>query len=260
MILIKYFYALLSGFLSGGALGMTGGGGSILAVPMLVYVVGENVHLAIGTSLIAVGITSLISSGSFMKQSLVKFKIAFLMASPGIISTYLGAWINKEIKGPVLLLIFALLMIYIGYLMVKQKKEKEIVDRNSDDINYGKILLLGFITGFASGFFGIGGGFLLVPALYLGAKLNMKESIGTSLFIVFLFGVFGFISYEIQGRHVDLTISSVFVIGGVAGGFLGAYIAKHTNQNRLRKIFSVFIILVGLAVFIENLMKIVQIA
>ena len=255
MFSMHYLYALLSGFLSGGALGMTGGGGSILAVPLLVYVVGENVHLAIGTSLIAVGITSLISSVSYMKQSLVKFKIAFLMASPGIISTYLGAWINKEIKGPVLLLIFALLMMYIGYLMVRQKKEEKLVDHTGKSIHYGKILLLGFITGFASGFFGIGGGFLLVPALYLGANLNMKESIATSLFIIFLFGVFGFTSYEIQGRHIDLAISSVFVVGGAVGGILGAYIAKRTDQNRLRKIFSVFIILIGLAVFMENLFK-----
>jgi len=255
-MLIHYWYALLSGFLSGGALGMTGGGGSILAVPLLVYVVGEDVHLAIGTSLIAVGVTSLISSASYMKQSLVKFKIAFLMASPGLISTYLGSWVNREIKGPVLLMIFALLMIYIGYMMVKQKQEGKIIDNTDKHFAYGKILLLGFVTGFASGFFGIGGGFLLVPALYLGARLNMKEAIATSLFIIFLFGTFGLISYEIQGRHIDLVISSVFVIGGAAGGILGAYIAKRTNQDRLRRVFSVFIILIGLMVFIENLLNI----
>ncbi len=252
---IQYLYALLSGFLSGGALGMTGGGGSILAVPMLVYVVGENVHLAIGTSLIAVGVTSLISSVSYMKQSLVKFKIALLMASPGIVSTYIGAWLNKGIKGPVLLLVFALLMIYIGYLMFRRKKEISLSDTGKS-IRYGRILLLGFITGLASGFFGIGGGFLLVPALYLGARLSMKESVATSLFIIFLFGVFGLVSYEVQGRHIDLVISTVFVVGGAAGGILGAMIAKRTDQNKLRKIFSVFIILIGLAVFFENLIKI----
>ncbi len=254
--MIHYLYALLSGFLSGGALGMTGGGGSILAVPLLVYVVGENVHLAIGTSLIAVGVTSLISSVSYMKQSLVKFKIAFLMASPGIISTYLGAWVNKGVKGPVLLLVFALLMLYIGYLMLRQKKGENEPLEAGGKVNYLRILSLGFITGLASGFFGIGGGFLLVPALYLGARLSMKESVATSLFIIFLFGVFGLVSYEIQGRHIDLAISSVFVVGGAAGGILGAYIAKQTDQNKLRKVFSLFIILIGLAVFVENLLKV----
>ena len=253
--MIHYIYALLSGFLSGGALGMTGGGGSILAVPLLVYWVGEDVHLAIGTSLIAVGVTSLISSASYMKQSLVKFKIALLMASPGIISTYLGAWANKGIKGPVLLLVFALLMLYIGYLMLKRKQEERLPEEKAGEIRYGKILTLGFVTGLASGFFGIGGGFLLVPALYLGARLSMKESVATSLFIIFLFGVFGLVSYEIQGRHIDLAISSVFVAGGAVGGILGAYIAKRTDQNKLRKVFSVFIMLIGLAVFIENLLK-----
>ena len=257
MLVIKFLYILLSGFLSGGALGMTGGGGSILAVPLLVYVVGENVHLAIGTSLIAVGITSLLSSVSYMKQSLVKFKIAFLMAAPGIFSTYIGALINKEINGQVLLLIFSMLMLYIGFLMGKQKSERNLTDKNDSEVNYIKILILGFITGFLSGFFGIGGGFILVPALYLGAHLSIKESIASSLFIIFLFGLFGFVSYEIQGRQINMTISSVFIIGGALGGILGAYIAKRFNQNILRKIFAFFIIIVGLFVFIENLLQLI---
>ncbi len=253
---LTYFFALLSGLLSGGALGLTGGGGSILAVPLLVYLVGENIHLAIGTSLVAVGVTSLISSVSYMRQSLVKFKIAFFMAAPGLVSTYLGALINKQIKGPVLLLIFALLMIYIGYLMTSRKAPERKEETGSSGINYPRILTLGFITGLASGFFGIGGGFLLVPALFLGANLKMKEAIATSLFIIFLFGMFGLASYLIQGREINLLISAVFVVGGSVGGILGAYYAKRLDQVLLRRIFSVFIILIGLAVFVENLIKI----
>lgn len=253
---LHYLYALISGLLSGGALGLTGGGGSILAVPMLVYVVGENIHLAIGTSLVAVGVTSLISSISYMKQSLVKFKIAFFMAAPGLISTYLGALINKQVKGPVLLLIFAVLMIYIGYLMTAKKtpEKKELVGESK--IHYPRILLLGFLTGLASGFFGIGGGFLLVPALFLGANLKMKEAIATSLFIIFLFGMFGLGSYIIQGRHIDALVSTIFVIGGSVGGIVGAFYAKRIDQIWLRRIFSIFIILIGLSIFIENLIKV----
>jgi len=253
---LTYFFALLSGLFSGGALGLTGGGGSILAVPLLVYLVGENIHLAIGTSLVAVGVTSLISSVSYMRQSLVKFKIALLMAAPGLVSTYLGALINKQIKGPVLLLIFALLMIYIGYMMASKKtsEKKEITGQKA--INYPRILILGFITGLASGFFGIGGGFLLVPALFLGANLKMKEAIATSLFIIFLFGMFGLASYLVQGREINLLISTLFVVGGSLGGIIGAFYAKRIDQLWLRRIFSVFIILIGLAVFIENLIKV----
>lgn len=253
---LHYILALLSGLLSGGALGLTGGGGSILAVPLLVYVVGENIHLAIGTSLVAVGFTSLISSVSYMRQSLVKFKIAFLMAAPGLLSTYLGALVNKQIKGPVLLLAFALLMIYIGFLMTRKKQPATSESDTTATINYPRILTLGFLTGFASGFFGIGGGFLLVPALFLGAHLKMKEAIATSLFIIFLFGIFGMASYFIQGREIDLTISAIFVAGGSIGGILGAYYAKRIDQVWLRRIFSIFIMLIGLAIFIENLMKI----
>lgn len=256
-MLLTYLYALLSGALSGGALGLTGGGGSILAVPLLVYVVGENIHLAIGTSLVAVGVTSLISSISYMRQSLVKFKIAFYMAAPGIISTYLGALINKQIKGPVLLLIFALLMIYIGYLMFAKKKSKDQSLPDSSKINYPKILALGFLTGLASGFFGIGGGFLLVPALFLGAKLKMKEAIATSLFIIFLFGMFGLGSYIVQGRQINLMISAIFVAGGSIGGIAGAFYAKRINQVWLRRIFSIFIILIGISIFVENLIQII---
>ncbi len=253
---LSWFFALLSGLLSGGALGLTGGGGSILAVPLLVYLVGENIHLAIGTSLVAVGVTSLISSVSYMRQSLVKFKIAFFMAAPGLVSTYLGALMNKQIKGPVLLLIFALLMIYIGYLMTSKKAPGRKEETGSSAVNYPRILTLGFITGLASGFFGIGGGFLLVPALFLGANLKMKEAIATSLFIIFLFGMFGLASYLIQGREINLVISAVFVVGGAVGGILGAYYAKRLDQVLLRRIFSIFIILIGLAVFVENLIKI----
>ncbi len=250
-----YLFALLSGLLSGGALGLTGGGGSILAVPLLVYLVGENIHLAIGTSLVAVGVTSLISSVSYMRQSLVKFKIAFFMAAPGLVSTYLGALINKQIKGPVLLLIFALLMIYIGYMMTSKKAPERKETAGSSSINYPRILTLGFITGLASGFFGIGGGFMLVPALFLGANLKMKEAIATSLFIIFIFGMFGLASYLIQGREINLAISAVFVIGGSVGGIIGAFYAKRLDQVLLRRIFSIFIILIGLAVFAENLIK-----
>lgn len=257
-MLLTYFLAIISGLFSGGALGLTGGGGSILAVPLLVYVVGENIHLAIGTSLVAVGVTSLISSVSYMRQSLVKFKIALYMAAPGLVSTYLGALINKQIKGPVLLLTFALLMIYIGYLMVSKKQPQQNEASKSTKINYPKILSLGFITGLASGFFGIGGGFLLVPALFLGAQLKMKEAVATSLFIIFLFGMFGLGSYIIQGRQINLLVSAAFVVGGSIGGIIGAYYAKRINQNLLRKIFSVFIILIGLSMFIENLLKIVH--
>ncbi len=253
---LSYFYALLSGILSGGALGLTGGGGSILAVPMLVYVVGENIHLAIGTSLVAVGITSLISSISYMRQSLVKFRIAFYMAAPGLISTYLGALVNRQIKGPVLLLTFALLMIYIGYLMTAKNTPKKTETSGSSKINYPRILILGFLTGLASGFFGIGGGFLLVPALFLGANLKMKEAIATSLFIIFLFGMFGLGSYIIQGREIDLLTSTFFVVGGSVGGIVGAFYAKRIDQVWLRRIFSIFIILIGLAIFVENLIKI----
>ena len=252
-MIFQYLMAFISGLLSGGVLGLTGGGGSILAVPLLVYLVGENIHLAIITSLIAVGATSLISSFAYMKQSLVKFKIGLLMASPGIITTYLGSLFNKQLKGPVLLLIFSVLMIYIGYLMTKKKKINKKTEE--EGLNYIKILILGSITGFASGFFGVGGGFLLVPALYIGANLKMKEAIATSLFIIFLFGLFGFTSYLIQEREIAYSISAVFTVAGAMGGLIGVKFAKKINQNKLRYIFAIFTIVMGIGIFLNNGIK-----
>ncbi len=250
--MFHYFAALLSGAVSGVVLGLTGGGGSILGVPLLVYVVGENVHLAIGTSLVAVGVTSLFASVSYMRQSLVKFKMALLMASPGVLSTYLGALVNKSVNGPVLLMLFAVLMMYIGYSMLVGRRVEGV---RSSRVNYLKILALGFLTGFASGFFGIGGGFLLVPALFFGASLDMKESVATSLFIIFIFGCLGLLSYELQGRRIDYTVGSLFVLGGAIGGYVGAFVGKRTNQSRLRVLFALLIIVVGVVMLFSNLVK-----
>ena len=250
----QYITAFFSGILSGGALGLTGGGGSILAVPLLVYLVGENIHLAIITSLMAVGATSLLASGSYMRKNLVRFKVAFIMAAPALVSTFLGSLANKHLKGPVLLILFSLLMMYIGYLMLKGKKPEEIKDEDVKT-NYKLVLGLGFVTGFASGFFGVGGGFLLVPALYMGANLKMKEAVATSLFIIFLFGLFGLGSYLIQGRAVSYGISAIFTVGGAIGGLIGSGIAENMNQNKLRLIFAIFTIIMGIVILTENAIK-----
>jgi hypothetical protein len=249
-----YVLTVLSGLLSGLALGLTGGGGSILAVPLLVYLVGLNIHLAIVTSLIAVGATSLISSLTYMKDGYVRFKTAFLMAAPGIVSTYLGSLVNRHLNGHVLLILFSFLMFYIGYRMTKKRKTPS---KETQKTNYLLILTLGFIVGFASGLFGVGGGFLLVPALYIGANLSMKESIGTSLFIIFLFGLFGMGSYILQKREIDFLISAIFVIGGVIGGFIGAKIGENLNQDRLRLIFAYFTMAMAVFIFLENIFKLI---
>lgn len=253
-MMYQYVTAFISGILSGGALGLTGGGGSILAVPLLVYLVGENIHLAIITSLMAVGATSLLASGSYMMKNLVRFKVAFIMAAPALISTFLGSLANKHLKGPVLLILFSLLMMYIGYMMLKGKKQAEIQEEDKHT-NYKLVLGLGFLTGFASGFFGVGGGFLLVPALYMGANLKMKEAVATSLFIIFLFGLFGLGSYLIQGRAVSFGISAVFTLGGAIGGLVGSRVAENMDQNRLRMIFAIFTIVMGIGILIENGIK-----
>jgi hypothetical protein len=136
-------------------------------------------------------------------------------------------------------------------------KKRKTPEKTVQKKNYLKIIVLGFIVGFASGLFGVGGGFLLVPALYMGANLSMKESVGTSLFIIFLFGLFGMTSYILQHREVNFLISAVFVIGGTLGGFIGAKIGENLNQEKLRLIFAYFTMAMAVFIFLENIFKLI---
>ncbi|NJE07661.1 sulfite exporter TauE/SafE family protein [Thermococcus sp. M39] len=254
--MVNIIAAIISGFLSGLALGLTGGGGSILAVPLLVYIVGLEPHLAIGTSLVAVGITAFVSSVQHMRRGNVLFKIGLLMGSTSIVGVYIGSYLNKAVEGPVLLILFALLMIFIGVKMIRKKEDqkKEYVPAlKTQNIDYPRILGLGLITGLVSGFIGIGGGFLIVPALLWGAGLEMHEAVGTSLFIIFLKGIAGLVSYELQGRPIDFSITAIFVLGGFIGGSLGARIGTAVSGKTLRYAFATLVFIIAAYILVSNI-------
>ena len=249
--------AVISGLLSGMALGLTGSGGSVLALPFLIYLVGLDPHLAIGTSLIAVGVTSLIGSVQHMKNGNVLFKMALLMGSTAIVGVYIGSYLNKGIKGPILLILFSLLMIATAIKMVGTKENrKEVHVVGTQSANHLKILGLGFIVGTASGFFGVGGGFLIVPALLWGAKIDMHKAVGTSLFIIFLNGIAGLISYEVQGRPVDLSITALFVVGGILGGIIGARIGTNISEKNLKYVFGGLVVVIATYMLVLNILAI----
>ncbi|WP_297070819.1 sulfite exporter TauE/SafE family protein [Thermococcus sp.] len=245
--------AVISGILSGVSLGLTGSGGSVLAVPLLVYFVGLDPHTAVGTSLVAVGITAIMGFSMHWKRGNVDFMTGVLMALTSIPGVYIGSYMNKSVKGPLLMTMFAVLMIVIAIKMVWNGGRDARQSTGGGRINHVNVITLGFLVGVASGFFGVGGGFLLVPALTMGAGLKMHRAVGTSLFVIVLNGLAGFVSYELQGRPIDPVIVILFVLGGLVGDAIGVRTAKSLSCRGLRRVFAAVVILVALYLVGVNL-------
>lgn len=256
---LQLILSIISGLAVGFTLGLIGGGGSILAIPLLLYVVGiDNVHYAIGTTALAVGVNAYINFLSHRKKSKVNLKAGVLFSAIGAIGVIVGSSVGLITNSGRLLLLFSFLMISIGIFMFisRQRARKEEMEGGSDTGrkggNYPRVSLFSMLTGFASGFFGIGGGFLIVPALMYSAKLEITEAIGTSLLVVGTFGVLTAVRYGLSGSLL-YSVSAFYIIGGVVGGIIGARISTGMEKNRLRKVFAVIVVIVGIYVLFKSL-------
>lgn len=242
----------LLGLCSGGAIGFTlglvGGGGSILAVPLLLYVVGiADPHRAIGTSALAVTINALCSLASHARSGNVRWTCAALFACAGIFGALAGAACGKVINGQHLLFLFAIVMMVVGALMARGgRKPGPQAGQDTPRPAVLPVVSYGILTGFCSGFFGIGGGFLIVPALLAATGMPMLNAIATSLVAVCAFGLTTSVSYAVAGL-VDLPMVGILVAGGVVGSAGGATLARHLGQHpqRLRMIFAWLIFIVA---------------
>ena len=247
--------AVASGSVVGLSLGLVGGGGSILAVPLLVYVVGlENPHVAIGTSAIAVALNAATNLAMHAKAGNVKWRCATVFGAAGVTGAFLGSTLGKMMDGHNLLALFAILMIVVGALMLRgQARIGDSLVRLSRE-NLPKLLGLGLITGTLSGFFGIGGGFLIVPALILATGMPILNAIGSSLVSVTAFGLTTAGSYAWSGL-VDWPLAGLFVGGGMVGGLLGAHAAKSLaiRKGLLTKLFAMLIFAVALYMLVRSL-------
>lgn len=246
---LTIFLSILSGTVVGFSLGLVGGGGSVLAVPLLLYVVGiKDTHAAIGTSALAIGIIASINLLSHKKTGNLKIKKGLAFAIPGIAGTIIGSQLGLWTPAENLLIMFAIFMAIIGILMIKKKTtRKEITSSSSLVLLKKNISLSGFSVGVLAGYFGIGGGFLIVPTMMYSAGLNIFQAIGTSLVSVSSFGLVTATRYIIEG-HIDLTIAGLFVAGGVVGGFVGVKLSENIPRENLVKIFS--LLLFGVAAYI----------
>ena len=208
---------LASGSLVGFSLGLVGGGGSILAVPLLVYLVGvSSSHVAIGTSAIAVAANAAASLANHARAGNVKWRCASVFAAAGVAGAFLGSSLGKMVDGQKLLALFAILMMVVGALMLKGRSgEGEPMVRLNQE-NLPKLLVSGLAAGALSGFFGIGGGFLIVPALIAATGMPILYAVGSSLVAVTAFGLTTAANYAVAGL-VDWTLAGLFILGGVLG-------------------------------------------
>ena len=246
---------LASGALVGFSLGLVGGGGSILAVPLMVYVVGvPNAHVAIGTSAIAVAANAAVNLSNHARGGTVVWSCALTFAAAGIVGAFAGSILGKMMDGQKLLALFALLMLMIAVLMLKTRSRIGLPDVQMTLANTPAILGLGLATGTLSGFFGIGGGFLIVPALMLATGMPIMNAISSSLVAVTAFGLTTAASYAWSGL-ISWGLAGLFVAGGIAGGLIGTRSARLLSARRgaLNMVFAAVIIAVALYMLARNL-------
>jgi len=229
-----------SGVAVGFSLALVGGGGSILAVPALLYLVGiGDTHMAIGTSALAVSVNAFANLIQHARRGTVKWHCAAVFAAAGVAGAAIGAHLGKAVDGHLLILAFAAIMVAVGLAMLRPKAAGGDPDVQIDRRIAGRLLAIGLLTGLVSGFFGIGGGFLIVPGIMLGSGMPMLNAIGSSLFAVGSFGLTTAVSYAASGL-IDWTVAGIFIAGGLAGGLLGTRLAVRASAYKglLNRIFA----------------------
>jgi uncharacterized protein len=246
---------LASGALVGFSLGLVGGGGSILAVPLMVYVVGvSDAHVAIGTSAIAVAANAAINLSNHARGGTVRWSCALPFAAAGMAGAFVGSIFGKLLDGQRLLALFALLMLVIAILMLKTRSRAGVPDVQINRDNMPAIVGLGLATGTLSGFFGIGGGFLIVPALMLATGMSIMNAVSSSLVAVTAFGLTTAASYAWSGL-ISWQLAGLFIAGGVGGGLIGTRAARllSARHGALNIVFAAVIIAVALYMLARNL-------
>lgn len=231
---------LACGMIVGLSLGIIGGGGSILAVPLLIHVVGvSNPHVAIGTSVLAVGVSALVNLAGHWRRDNVRWRCAAVFTAAGLLGTISGAQLGLRMDGQKLLLMFAIIMVAVALAMLRPRASGGKVPVRLTEAVAARLLGIGLVAGFVSGFFGIGGGFLIVPGLILATGMPILDAIGSSLVAVTVFGFTTATSYAMSGV-VEWHVALELIAGGMAGGAIGVRLATKLGTRRrvLEKVFA----------------------
>lgn len=262
MEIIGYLASILIGI----SLGLIGGGGSILTVPVLVYLLGVNPTLATAYSLFIVGTTALVGAVPKYKQGLINLKTAIIFGAPAIAAVYAtrkfiipaipdevfsvgGFIVTKPI---LLMLIFAALMVSASYSMIRVKKGTEQNDSQDQKFNYPMILLEGAVVGILTGLVGAGGGFLIIPALVMLSKLPMKQAVGTSLLIIAAKSLIGFLG-DIGNADINWILLLSVTALAVAGIFIGNWLSHRISGEKLKVGFGWFVLVMGIYIIVKEI-------
>jgi len=243
--------ALLFGAVIGLLLGTIGGGGSILTVPILVYVLDQSVHEATATSLVIVGLTALFGVIPHARSGRVDTRTALIFGAAGILGAFGGTWLGAQISGPAILLLFGVLMVVVAVRMAFGKRQDDGSPSLATSGLTLPILATGLAVGLMTGFFGVGGGFLIVPALVLILHLPMRLAVGTSLVIIAINSAAGVVAHLGSGG-VDFRLAGMFVAGGIVGTLIGSRFAGHADDAKLTRAFAVLVALVGMYLIFRN--------
>lgn len=261
--ILGYVGALIVGLV----LGLIGGGGSILTVPILVYLIGLNPIVATAYSLFVVGLTSIIGAFQNFKKGLVDVKTAVIFAIPAFIAVYLTRrylvqMIPEEVfsvgdfvvtNSVFIMVLFALIMLLASFSMIRDKR-KEIThtDKDTQSYNYPLIAIEGLVVGILTGLVGAGGGFLIIPALVLLAKLPMKKAVGTSLLIIAVKSLIGFLG-DIPNMDIDWYFLLIFTTLSIIGIVLGVYLSRFISGKKLKKGFGYFTLIMAFYIIYKEI-------
>ncbi len=250
-MLMQDVLATASGAIVGLVLGLVGGGGSILAVPLLVYIVGvSSPHVAIGTSAIAVALSAATNLVGHARMGHVKWRCALVFAAAGSVGAAIGSTLGKNFDGDKILLLFGVLMIVVAALMHLRRNPDgdpfiQLTTSNAKTL-LPNLVFYGVGAGLLSGFFGIGGGFLIVPGIIAATGMPLVFAIGSSLVCIAIFGLTTASNYALSGL-IDWVLVFWFVVGGIFGGFVGQWAVSYLTdkENLLSHAFSTIVAAVG---------------
>jgi uncharacterized protein len=244
--------ALSFGLAIGLSLGLIGGGGAIMAVPVLVYVLGENVKQATTTSLMIVGAAALVGAIDHARSGRVRVRLALALSGGGAIGAVAGTALNRLVSSDTILFLFAFVLLAAAYAMLRPSDEPNADERDSPiEEPWLRALPAGAAVGLLTGFFGVGGGFLIVPLLVLVFGFGMKTAVGTSLLVIALTSAVALTAHLATGT-VDWAIAGTFTAGGVAGALAGSRVSAHVPARRLREAFALLVITLAAALLARD--------
>jgi uncharacterized protein len=250
--------AILSGSIVGLILGIVGGGGSIIAVPLLLYIVGiPSAHAAIGTSAVAVAVSAFANLLTKLRQGLVKWPCVLVFSAAGLLGNFIGSSLALKIDGQHLLVAFGILMVVVGMVMLLRRDSEGDPDVKLTFKTARHMLPwllgVGLSVGALSGFFGIGGGFLIVPGLMLATGMPIANAIATSLVAITIFGAATSANYAWSGL-VEWNIATNFIAGGLVGGIVGTLMQSRLvgQKGLLNSIFACFVVAIGCFVIFKG--------